>query len=101
MVLGVILTIVISIVAAMVSALSLRGYDQEKVATSESDIAACIDQLTELEKKAAAGAIESNEADVARIDIKQRILSASRTEKLERARLSLSTRNFAAVVVYV
>ena len=58
MVLGVILTIVISIVAAIGSALSLRGYDQEKVAASEGDITACIDQLTELEKKAAAGAID-------------------------------------------
>ena len=99
MVLGVILTVVISIVAAIVSALSLRRYDQEKVATSEGDISACIDQLTEFEKKAAAGTIDGNEADVTRADIKRRILSAGRTEKLDRARLSLSKRNLAVVAV--
>jgi cytochrome c-type biogenesis protein CcmH len=99
MVLGVILTVVISIVAAIVSALSLRRYDQEKVATSEGDISACIDQLTELEKKAAAGTIDGNEADVTRADIKRRILSAGRTEKLDMARLSLSKRNLAVVAV--
>jgi cytochrome c-type biogenesis protein CcmH len=99
MVLGVILTIVISIVAAIVSALSLRGYDQEKVAASEGEITACIDQLTELEKKTAAGTIDGNEADVTRADIKRRILSAGRTEKLDRARLSLSKRNLAVVAV--
>ena len=99
MVLGVILTVVISIVAAIVSALSLRRYDQEKVATSEGDISACIDQLTELEKKAAAGTIDGNEADVTRADIKRRILRAGRTEKLDMARLSLSKRNLAVVAV--
>ena len=99
MVLGVILTIVISIVAAIVSALSLRGYDQEKVAASEGDITACIDQLTELEKKTAAGTIDGNEADAARADIKRRILSAGRTQKLDRARLSLSKRNLAVVAL--
>ena len=99
MVLGVILTVVISIVAAIVSALSLRRYDQEKVATSEGDISACIDQLTEFEKKAAAGTIDGNEADVTRADIKRRILSAGRTEKLDMARLSLSKRNLAVVAV--
>ena len=99
MVLGVILTIVISIVAAIVSALSLRGYDREKVAASEGDIAAYIDQLTELEKKTAAGTIDGNEADAARADIKRRILSGGRTEKLDRARLLLSQRNLAVVVM--
>ena len=99
MVLGVILTVVISIVAAIVSALSLRRYDQEKVATSEGDISACIDQLTELEKKAAAGTIDGNEADVTRADIKRRILRAGRTEKLDMARLSLSKRNLAVVAL--
>jgi cytochrome c-type biogenesis protein CcmH len=99
MVLGVILTVVISIVAAIVSALSLRGYDQEKVAASEGDITACIDQLTELEKKTAAGAIDGNDADAARADLKRRILSAGRTEKLDRARLSLSKRNLAIVAL--
>ena len=99
MVLGVILTIVISIVAAIVSALSLRGYDREKVAASEGDIAAYIDQLTELEKKTAAGAIDGNEADAARADIKRKILSGGRTEKLDRARLLLSQRNLAVVVM--
>ena len=99
MVLGVILTVVISIVAAIVSALSLRRYDQEKVATSEGDISACIDQLTEFEKKAAAGTIDGNEADVTRADIKRRILSASRTQTLDTARLSLSKRNLAVVAV--
>jgi cytochrome c-type biogenesis protein CcmH len=99
MVLGVILTIVISIVAAIVSALSLRGYDQEKVAASEGDITACIDQLAELEKKTAAGTVDGNEADAARADIKRRILSAGRSENLDRARLSLSQRNLAVVVM--
>ena len=99
MVLGVILTVVISIVAAIVSALSLRRYDREKVATSEGEISACIDQLTELEKKAAAGTIDGNEAEVTRADIKRRILSAGRTEKLDRARLSLSKRNLAVVAL--
>jgi cytochrome c-type biogenesis protein CcmI len=56
-----------------VSALSLRGYDREKVAASEGDIAAYIDQLTELEKKTAAGTIDGNEADAARADIKRKI----------------------------
>jgi cytochrome c-type biogenesis protein CcmH len=99
MVLGVILTIVISIVAAILSALSLRGYDREKVAASEGDIAAYIDQLTELEKKTAAGTIDGNEADAARADIKRKILSGGRTEKLDRARLLLSQRNLAVVVM--
>ena len=99
MVLAVILTILIAIVAAIVSALSLRGYDEEKVAASEGDITACIDQLTELEKKTAAGAIDGNDADAARADIKRRILSAGRTEKLDMARLSLSKRNLAVVAV--
>ena len=99
MVLAVILTIVIAIVAAIVSALSLRGYDQEKVAASEDDITACIDQLTELEKKTAAGTIDGNDADAARADIKRRILSAGRTQTLDRARLSLSKRNLAVVAL--
>ena len=99
MVLGVILAIVISIVAAIVSALSLRGFDREKVVASEGDIAACIDQLTELEKKTAAGTIDGHEADAARADIKRRILSAGRAENLDRARLLLSQRNLAVVVM--
>ena len=99
MVLGVILTIVISIVAAIVSALSLRGYDQEKVAASEGNITACIDRLIELEMKTAAGTSDGNEAEAARADIKRRILSAGRTQTLDRARLSLSKRNLAVVAL--
>jgi cytochrome c-type biogenesis protein CcmI len=72
MVLGVILTVVIAIVAA-IAALSLRGYDREKVTISEGYIVAYIGQLTELEKKTAAGTIDGNEADAARADIKRKM----------------------------
>jgi cytochrome c-type biogenesis protein CcmH len=99
MTLWVILTIMTSVTAVLVSAPFLRRLDQHRVAGSEGDVAVYLDQFIELEKEAAAGLIDTDQAEAARAEIKRRILAADRAQKPLLARLSLSERNLAAAAV--
>jgi cytochrome c-type biogenesis protein CcmH len=99
MTLWVILTIMTSVTAVLVSAPFLRRLDQHRVAGSEGNVAVYLDQLIELEKEAAAGLIDTDRAEAARAEIKRRILAADRAQKPLLARLSLSERNLAAAAV--
>jgi cytochrome c-type biogenesis protein CcmH len=99
MTLWVILTIMTSVTAVLVSAPFLRRLDQHRVAGSEGSVAVYLDQLIELEKDAAAGLIDTDQAEAARAEIKRRILAADRAQKPLLARLSLRERNLAGAAV--
>jgi cytochrome c-type biogenesis protein CcmH len=99
MTLWVILTIMTSVTAVLVSAPFLRRLDQHPVVGLEGEVAVYLDQLIELEKEAAAGLIDTDQAEAARAEIKRRILATDRAQKPLLARLSLSERVLAAAAV--
>jgi len=74
--LWVILTIMTSVAAVFLAAPFLRRLDQRPEAAR--DIEVYCDQLAEVEKKAAAGLIEGEQAAAARTEIRRRILAADR-----------------------
>jgi cytochrome c-type biogenesis protein CcmH len=88
-----------SVTAVLVSAPFLRRLDQHRVAGSEGSVAVYLDQLIELEKDAAAGLIDTDQAEAARAEIKRRILAADRAQNPLLARLSLRERNLAGAAV--
>jgi cytochrome c-type biogenesis protein CcmH len=99
MTLWVILTIMTSVTAVFVSVPFLRRFGDDSQSESASNIAVYLDQLTELEKEAAAGLIEPDQAQAARAEIRRRVLVADRARKPFLARLSPVERNLAVVAV--
>lgn len=97
MILWAILTIMTSAAAVYLAAPFLRRLDQSQEATR--DIEVYRDQLAEVEKEAAAGLIEGDQAETASTEIKRRLLAADRARPPNLARFSLGERNFAAVAI--
>ena len=99
MTLWVILTIMTSVTAVLVSAPFLRRLDEQGATTSAGDVAVYLDQLIELEREAAAGLIDGEQTEAARAEIKRRIVTADRAPKPLLMRLSPAERNLVVVGV--
>jgi cytochrome c-type biogenesis protein CcmH len=97
MTLWAILTIMTSAAAVFLAAPFLRRLDQRQ--EEAGDIEVYRDQLSEVEKDAAAGLIDGDQAESARTEIKRRLLAADRARAPSLARFSLGERNFAAVAI--
>ena len=98
MILWAILTIMTSVAAVFLAAPFLRRLDQRQEAPA-GDIEVYRDQLAEVEKEAAAGLIEGDQAETASTEIKRRMLAADRARSPSPARFSLGERNFAAIAI--
>jgi cytochrome c-type biogenesis protein CcmH len=98
MTLWLVLTIMTSVAAVLVSAPFIRRFDRPRSA-SDSDIAVYRDQLKEVESELQQGLIDDAQAETARIEIKRRALAADRLEQGELPMLSREERNFAIVAV--
>ena len=94
----IILTIMTSAAAVLVSAPLLRRIDERRAVLS-GDVEVYRDQLKEVEKEAADGLIDGDQADTARIEIKRRILAADGADNSALVRLSLADRNVAVIAV--
>jgi cytochrome c-type biogenesis protein CcmH len=99
MTLWIILTIMTSGAAVIVSGPFLRRLDQHRAAAAAGDVEVYRDQLLEVEKDASAGLIDGDDAETARVEIKRRLLAADRAEQPVLARLSISEKNFAVIAV--
>jgi len=99
MTLWIILTMMTSAAAVLVSAPFLRRLDGIPASSAAGDIAVYLDQLTEVEKDAAASLVDADQGERARAEIKRRILAADRREKPVLARLSAGERQVAIVAV--
>jgi cytochrome c-type biogenesis protein CcmH len=95
MTLWAILTIMTAAAAVYLAAPFLRRLDQQP--EGARDIEVYRDQLVEVEREAAAGLIEVNQAETARTEIQRRLLAADGARPPSLARFSLGERNFAAV----
>jgi cytochrome c-type biogenesis protein CcmH len=94
-----ILIIMTSAAAVFMAIPVLRAYDRKRTATATSEIEACRDQLAQVEKEAAAGLIESDQAETARVAITRRLLTAVRAFVPPPVGISIGERNFAAAAV--
>jgi len=97
MTLWVILTIMTSAAAVFVAVPLLRRFEQRQAAFTGS-LEVYRDQLKEVEKEAAGGSIDADQADTARIEINRRILAADRTRDVEPARPRVD-RNLVAIAI--
>src|SRR5258708_13651176 len=91
-----ILIIMTSAAAVFMAIPVLRAYDRKRAATATSEIEACRDQLGHVEKEAAAGLIDSDQAETARVAITRRLLAAVRAFVPPRAGIPIRERNFSA-----
>ncbi|HEY6257540.1 MAG TPA: c-type cytochrome biogenesis protein CcmI [Xanthobacteraceae bacterium] len=99
MTLWAILTIMTSAAAVFLAAPFLRRLDRQPEAPAARDIEVYRDQLAEVEKEAATGLIDSDQAETASTEIKRRLLAADRAAAPRLAGFSLGERNFAAVAM--
>jgi cytochrome c-type biogenesis protein CcmH len=97
MTLWAILTIMTSAAAVFLAAPFLRRLDQRQ--EPARDIEVYRDQLSEVEREAAAGLIDGDQVENANTEIKRRLLAADRARPPKLARFSLGERNFAAVAI--
>jgi cytochrome c-type biogenesis protein CcmH len=77
MTLWIILTVLTSGAAVLVSAPFLRRFDERRAA-QQANTSVYLDQLQEIERDKAAGLIESDQAALAKAEIKRRLLAADR-----------------------
>ena len=98
MTLWLVLTIMTSVAAVLVSAPFIRRFGRP-YAASTGNVEVYRDQLKELENEVRHGLIEDTQAETARIEIKRRALAAGRTEGPVRPNLSSDERIFAAIGV--
>jgi cytochrome c-type biogenesis protein CcmH len=98
MTLWLVLTIMTSAAAVLVSAPFIRRFDRRQ-AESAGDIEVYRDQLKEVESELRQGLIDDAQAETARVEIKRRALAADRMERPVTANLSSDERNFAAIGV--
>jgi cytochrome c-type biogenesis protein CcmH len=98
MTLWLILTIMISVAAVLLSAPFVRRFGQ-----SQSDVAGDLevyrDQLREIENELRLGLIDDAQADAARIEIKRRALAADKIAQSAMPKLSQTERSFAMICV--
>jgi len=97
MTLWIVLTVMTSAAAVLVSAPFLRRLDERRAAQS-SGVEVYRDQLREIEREEAAGLIENAQAALAAGEIKRRMLAADRTALAERPAQPLSP-SFAIMTV--
>lgn len=98
MTLWLVLTIMTSVAAVMVSAPFIRGFNRSR-AGSVGDIEVYRDQLNEVESELQHGLIDDAQAETARVEIKRRALAADRMEQPALPTLSRDERNFAVIGV--
>jgi cytochrome c-type biogenesis protein CcmH len=98
MTLWLVLTIMTSAAAVLVSAPFIRRFDRRQ-AESAGDIEVYRDQLKEVENELRQGLIDDTQAETARVEIKRRALAADRMERPALPELSQGERNFAVICV--
>jgi cytochrome c-type biogenesis protein CcmH len=98
MTLWLVLTIMTSAAAVMVSAPFIRRFDRRQ-AESAGDIEVYRDQLKEVESELRQGLIDDGQAETARVEIKRRALAADRMERPALPKLSQDERSFAVICV--
>ena len=98
MTLWLVLTIMTSAAAVLVSAPFIRRFDRCH-AESAGDIEVYRDQLKEVESELRQGLIDDAQAEMARVEIKRRALAADRMEQTALPKLSRDERNFAVICV--
>ncbi|HWN50512.1 MAG TPA: c-type cytochrome biogenesis protein CcmI [Xanthobacteraceae bacterium] len=98
MTLWIVLTIMTSAAAVLVSAPFIRRFDRRH-AESAGDIEVYRDQLKEVESELRQGLIDDAQAEMARVEIKRRALAADRMERPALPKLSQDERNFAVICV--
>jgi cytochrome c-type biogenesis protein CcmH len=98
MTLWVILTIMTSAAAVLLSAPFIRRFDQPG-AESAGDIEVYRDQLREVDNEQQQGLIDDVQADTARLEIKQRALAADKTKQPVMPNFSGGERRFAMICV--
>src|SRR5258706_15648358 len=98
MTLWLILTIMTAAAAIWSSAPLIRRFDRSQ-AESVSDIEIYRDQLQEVEHELRQGLIDDTQAEMARVEIKRRILAADSSQRAVTPKLSGGERNFAIMCV--
>src|SRR5437660_374145 len=98
MTLWLILTIMTSAAAICASVPLIRRLERPQ-AESVSDVEIYRDQLQEVEHDLQQGLIDDTQAEMARVEIKRRILAADRSQRAVAPRLSAGERNFAVICV--
>jgi cytochrome c-type biogenesis protein CcmH len=98
MTLWIILTIMTSAAAVLLSAPFIRRFDQPQ-AESAGDIEVYRDQLKEVESEQQQGLIDDLQAEAARLEIKKRALAADKIEQSVMPNLSGGERSFAMICV--
>jgi len=98
MTLWLVLTIMTSVAAVLVSAPFIRRFGRP-YAASTGNVEVYRDQLKELEDEVRHGLIDDTQAETARVEIKRRALTAERTEGPVKPKLSSDERIFAAIGV--
>jgi cytochrome c-type biogenesis protein CcmH len=98
MTLWLVLTIMTSVAAVLVSAPFIRRFDRPQAGVA-GDIEVYRDQLKEVENELRQGLIDDAQAEAARIEIKKRALAADRVEQPALPKLSQDERNFAVMGV--
>jgi len=98
MTLWLVLTIMTSAAAVLVSAPFIRRFGRPQ-AESAGDIEVYRDQLKEVESELRQGLIDDTHAETARVEIKRRALAAGRMEQPVMPKLSQDERNFAVICV--
>ncbi len=98
MTLWIILTIMTSAAAVLVSRPIFRRFDRPQPGSS-GDIEVYRDQLKEIENELARDVIDATQAETVRVEIKRRLLAADNMERPVMPSLSLAERNFAVICV--
>lgn len=98
MMLWVVLTAMTSAAAVWAAAPFLRRFDERK-ASAASPVEVYRDQLREVDREAADGTIDAEQAEAARQEIKRRMLAASRDDGGASRRLTVGEQHFAVVSI--
>jgi cytochrome c-type biogenesis protein CcmH len=98
MTLWLILTIMISVAAVLLSAPFVRRFGQPQ-SDMAGDLEVYRDQLREIENELRLGSIDDAQADAARVEIKRRALAADKMAQSAMPKLSQTERSFAMICV--
>jgi cytochrome c-type biogenesis protein CcmH len=98
MMLWLILTVMTSAAAVWLSVPFIRRLDRPQ-AGGAGEVEVYRDQLQEIDRELRQGLIDGRDADIARIEVKRRVLTLDRPERPAMPRLALVERNFAVLGV--
>ena len=98
MTLWLVLTFMTSVAAVLVAVPLIRRFDRPHAA-SAGDIEVYRDQLKDVESELRQGLIDDAQAEMARVEIKRRVLAADKSQQPAMPNLSTDERNFAAIGV--